>query len=201
MRPSTFSSVAARHSSTFATPTMSTTEAIPSSLSVLMQRSGDALPPLRPTKPYRSELKTDIARLAQSYPTPVAAVLHLLNDDLDAAHTLAQDDDSNRNSNLIHSILHRREGDFWNSKWWLDQFRHPYLDQLYQERDPSLGAKRGKEGAKQFVDVVERVTTKGATTACGAKRDVDAAKEWQWQELHGLAEHIFKEYNVAIEGI
>lgn len=178
-------------------PKMGSSGAIPASFRVLLERSGDGLPPLRPTKLFRTDLKPEIDLLAQKHPSPVTAILHLLNDDLDSAHALAQDDDGNPSSNLIHSILHRREGDFWNSKWWLNQFQHPYLDDLYRKSD-QVRSSKGKEGAKAFVDMVERVTTKGATTACAAKRDVDLAKEWQWKELRGLADYIFGQYNLSL---
>ncbi|KAK0491567.1 hypothetical protein IW261DRAFT_1438353, partial [Armillaria novae-zelandiae] len=40
----------------------------------------------------------------------------------------AQSDDGNLTSNYLHAQLHRREGDYWNSKWWLGtgmQSAHP----------------------------------------------------------------------------
>lgn len=165
---------------------------LPSELQPLLIRDQkpDALPHLRPQKPYSPDLTTAISSF--DAPVPVRGILHLLNDDIDSAHTLVQDDDGNRDSNLVHSILHRREGDFWNSKWWLNQFSHPFLDQLYAEKKLA-----GKAGAKQFVDMVERVTSKGATTACAAQRDVKEAKEWQWKEHKALAEYLFTEYHVA----
>ncbi|EST04822.1 hypothetical protein PSEUBRA_006127 [Kalmanozyma brasiliensis GHG001] len=169
----------------------SSSHALPPELHVLLRRGQhESLPHLRPQKPYSPDLRPAISSL--DAPIPVRGILHLLNDDIDAAHTLVQDDDSNRDSNLLHSILHRREGDFWNSKWWLNQFSHPFLGQLYAEKKLD-----GKVGAKQFVDMVERVTSKGATTACAAQRDVKEAKEWQWKEHKALAEYLFSEYRVA----
>ena len=164
---------------------------LPVSVLPLLQRDqADALPALRPQRPYTSELQSTISSL--SCPIPVKGILHLLNDDLDSAHSLVQDDDGNADSNLIHSLLHRREGDFWNSKWWLNQFNHPFLTSLYAQRNVD-----GRTGAKQFVDLVERVTSKGAVTACAAQREADEAKDWQWKEHSLLAKHLFQQYNVA----
>ena len=41
--------------------------------------------------------------------------MHLLNDDIDNAHNLAQAHEESQTANLTHAILHRREGDYWNS--------------------------------------------------------------------------------------
>ncbi|CBQ72779.1 conserved hypothetical protein [Sporisorium reilianum SRZ2] len=168
--------------------TTSTSHTLPTELHALLERDP---PPLRPQKPFSLNLKSSISSLP--YAVPVLGILHLLNDDIESAHTLVQDDDGNRDSNLIHSILHRREGDFWNSKWWLDQFSHPFLQQLYAEK--SLD---GKAGAKQFVDMIDNITSKGATTACAAQRDVKQAKEWQWKEHSTLAHYLFRQYNVQL---
>ena len=170
---------------------------LPSELLPLLHRDeSDSLPPLRPTKPFSPSLKATISSLSRTFPVPVVGILHLLNDDLDAAHTLVQDDDSNRDSNLIHSILHRREGDFWNSKWWLNQFTHPFLTSLYSARNLD-----GRTGAKQFVDMVDRITSKGATTACAAQRDVKEAKDWQRKEHSSLAEYLFEQYDVSLPSL
>nr|CDI53300.1 conserved hypothetical protein [Melanopsichium pennsylvanicum 4] len=172
----------------------STSSNLPSELLTLLQRDGTAsLPPLRPQKPYSVELKSSISSLTPCLPIAVVGMLHLLNDDIDAAHALVQDDDSNKDSNLIHSILHRREGDFWNSKWWLNQFSHDFLNELYKHRNMD-----GRTGAKQFVDMVERVTSQGAVSACAAQSDVNLAKEWQWKEHSNLAHYVLDKYKVTL---
>lgn len=175
------------------TNTMPTAHPLPTELHTLLNRDQqpDSLPPLCPQKPFSPSLQPTISSLA--YPVPVRGILHLLNDDLESAHTLVQDDDGSRDSNLIHSILHRREGDFWNSKWWLNQFTHPFLDQLYSQKGVD-----GRKGAKQFVDLIDNITSKGAATACAAQRDVKQAKEWQWKEHSALAHYLFQQYNIQL---
>jgi hypothetical protein len=53
----------------------------------------------------------------------------LYQDHHDAAHDLVQDG-SDTDSALIHAILHRREPDFWNAKYW---FRRAMDHPIYQE--------------------------------------------------------------------
>lgn len=47
----------------------------------------------------------------------ILAGLWLYVDDLDRSHTISQDIHSPTGS-YWHAIMHRREGDFWNSKYW-----------------------------------------------------------------------------------
>lgn len=167
---------------------MASTHRLPAEVSALFQRdAAGALPPLRPQRPYSAEAKTAIE--GSTLAIPVRGALHLLNDDLDAAHTLVQTDEGTPLSNLVHAVLHRREGDFWNSKWWLDRISTQLLATLYTD---------GRRGAKKFVDDVERITSKGTATACAAQRDVVDAKDWQWKELVSIAQHACREYNVEL---
>lgn len=47
----------------------------------------------------------------------LAAVKRALDGDWDASHKIAQDY-SDSNANWIHAVLHKIEGDEWNSKYW-----------------------------------------------------------------------------------
>lgn len=155
---------------------------LPPSVSSLLSR--EELPSLRPQKSYLP-LANDIERL--DLPIPVLGILHLLNDDIDAAHTLVQSDESNQTSNLIHAILHRREGDYWNSKWWLSRIDHPFLTSFYKNTND----------AKQFVDQVESLLDgKGSVTPCGAQRKMADLKQKQWDEMTTLAKWILEQYNI-----
>lgn len=79
--------------------------------SVLLART---LPPLSPSSIYDSSLTSQID--ACSDPVYLRAALHLANDDIDGAHELAQGDEGEETSDYLHGMLHRREGDYWNSK-------------------------------------------------------------------------------------
>ncbi|KAN0063923.1 hypothetical protein ACQY0O_003529 [Thecaphora frezii] len=171
------------------------TTALPASLYPLLTRT--PLPSLRPTSPYDASLQHTISTLP--HPPCVLGILHLLNDDLVSAHEVVQNDEGNASSDYIHSILHRREADYWNSKWWLGQFRHPVVPSLYEAEDYEEATRR----AKRFVDEVEGLVGggagKGATTACGATRKMEQLKKVQWREMRALAEYVLKECGVGFD--
>ncbi|MBC8143771.1 MAG: hypothetical protein H7Y38_20260 [Armatimonadetes bacterium] len=99
--------------------------------SLTTYRTGDA--PLLPKAVYNAELTAAITDLhtTESIPSNVAALLHLLNDDLDAAHVLCQADESDPTANYIHQIVHRREGDFGNTRYWIAKTgAHPFYAHL-----------------------------------------------------------------------
>lgn len=173
---------------------------LPTSLEPLLARvapSSSELPPLRPTKIWDTSLTDDIDA---THPQCLRAALHLLNDDIDRAHTLAQDDEGDMTSNVCHAVLHRREGDYWNSKWsvlhyprafikpedadserdrmrrWYRQIKHPLIEQSYGSTAE----------AQAFVDAVESAVAKrSSTTACGAQ-NLDRLKRKQADELNSL---------------
>ncbi|KAG7447719.1 uncharacterized protein BT62DRAFT_930746 [Guyanagaster necrorhizus] len=131
--------------------------------SILLARP---IPSLKPSNVYDSSLTPRIDALSDSI--PVLSALHLLNDDIDRAHTLAQSDDGNLTSNYLHAQLHRREGDYWNSKWWLGtgmQSSHPVLDKVHGNTYQ----------AKQFVDDCQAVLDMSYRA-----NELEAR---QWQEL------------------
>ncbi|VDB88576.1 unnamed protein product [Peniophora sp. CBMAI 1063] len=129
-------------------------------------------PPLRPKRPYSTELKDNINSLRD--PAPIRAALHLANDDVDSAHDTAQSDQGTSTSDYVHAQLHRREGDYWNSKWWLGtgmKQSHPILDQMHG------GFKEGKV----FVDRCEGVGK-------GKSSDGELEKK-QWEEIKATVEY------------
>ncbi len=78
-------------------------------------RARRPLPPLCPAAPWDRELSRRIA--AAGLPPAVASALLLWNDDLDASHTLSQAL-PDRFGSWLHGAMHRREGDYSNSKYW-----------------------------------------------------------------------------------
>lgn len=84
---------------------------------------------LVPGGAWSPELQRDIARLDPGKDPAALAVqsgLHLWNDDLDACHTIAQDlpDDFGA---YLHGIMHRREPDYGNAKYWFRRVGAPPL--------------------------------------------------------------------------
>lgn len=86
-----------------------------------------------------------LANELDSFVKPLAPELQaaawLYLDDLDRSHAISQSIDGPVGA-YWHGIMHRREGDFWNSKYWLRQARGVDLD--IPDYEPS-----------KFVDQVE----------------------------------------------
>jgi hypothetical protein len=68
----------------------------------------------------------------------LVGALWLWHDDLETSHGIFQDADTPTGS-LWHAILHRREGDFGNAKYWYARAgRHPSLPVLAAQASPML---------------------------------------------------------------
>jgi hypothetical protein len=118
---------------------MKTDTRIGSMLEVLGRR---ARVPLRVEAVYDSSLTPRIDALDE--PDAVKAGLHLLNDDLERGHALAQAHEGDKTCDYWHAIVHRREGDFENAKYWLGRVaRHPVLARVHDG---------GPKAAIRFVD-------------------------------------------------
>jgi hypothetical protein len=110
------------------------------------------------------------------------AGLWLYHDFLDESHTISQDLHTPEGS-FWHAIMHRREPDAWNSKyWWRRVGAHPVLDQLVTE-SPALGY--GYTNPADFVDFCERA--RGQNTS-----DEDLAKRVQLLEWQLLFDHCYR---------
>ncbi|OCF57840.1 hypothetical protein L486_05305 [Kwoniella mangroviensis CBS 10435] len=129
-------------------------------------------PPLEPgTKVYAPELTKSIAGLKEHM--YVIAALHLANDDIHHCHLIAQDNEGDPTANMLHATLHRREGDYWNSKYWWSNIRsHPLI--------PSTS------DAKLFVDSCEAVRK--------SKGDDTKLRQRQWDELKKIVEWTRENY-------
>jgi hypothetical protein len=83
----------------------------------------------------------------------------LLDDDLDESHKISQQIDTPSGS-FWHGIMHRREGDYSNAKYWFRRVgSHPVLDTLSQ-RAAEIAAVRGEERA------IKKLITGGAWDEC-----------------------------------
>lgn len=97
----------------------------------------DLLPALVPKKVWKKDISQVLKK--EKMKEPLKAVLYLWNDDLKHAHQLAQQIDS-PTGRLIHGIMHRREPDFDNAKYWFQRVGpHPVWKSLrdeYPDWDP-----------------------------------------------------------------
>ncbi|HBE63603.1 MAG TPA: hypothetical protein DDX19_12870 [Rhodopirellula baltica] len=114
-------------------------------------------------------LKSDSAK---SFTPLQRSGLWLLAGDLDRSHTISQDESSSEGS-FWHGIMHRREGDFGNAKYWFHRVgRHSILSDL-SGMYPELHS-----DADEFVDRVANAVRTG--------EDVEACQQVQWTEWQWL---------------
>ena len=99
-----------------------------------LQLQTPALFPEKPADPARSAeiLQADLFPGKSGPSVEICrAGLLLWNDDLDAAHPLAQADESPTGS-FWHAIIHRREADFSNANyWWERTGNHPVFEEIH----------------------------------------------------------------------
>src|SRR5579862_3371189 len=87
-----------------------------------------AMPTLLATTPGPAEAIACVETLEP--PPPVKAALWLYVDHIENAHRLVQDLATPTGA-FLHAIVHRREGDYWNSKYWYRQAgHHPVIDAI-----------------------------------------------------------------------
>ncbi|ORY32166.1 hypothetical protein BCR39DRAFT_524435 [Naematelia encephala] len=139
----------------FSTITMTTIDSVQSKL------FARPLPPLEPGKTvWDPALTSQISDLkAHQF---VKAALHLANDDIKRCHDVTEKNQGDPTADVLHAVLHRREGDYWNSKYWISNVSsHPLF--------PSTSS------AKKFVDSCESVKP--------GSDEEKRLRETQWEEL------------------
>lgn len=122
-------------------------------------------------------LRAQIAAACALVPPACAAGLWLRFDFLDESHTISQEDEGAPDRDFWHAIMHRREPDAWNSKyWWRRVGAHPVLKQL-AEQAPALGYTYTTPEA--FVDFCEKVRGSGTEQ----EKLAQSVQELEWRLL------------------
>jgi hypothetical protein len=133
---------------------------------------GSRLADLGPGKPNEA-MRPKIAAITELPPDHLAG-LWLYHDFLDESHTISQEIHSPTGS-FWHAIMHRREPDPSNSKyWWARVGAHPVLNEL-KETAPALGY--NYTNPQHFVDFCEQVRGTNSLEETLAKRV--QLLEWQ----------------------
>ena len=153
-------------------------------------------PGVRSLQELEAELDSILrdAGISESSCELIRGLVLLWHDHLDASHTISQSIE-NSDGSFLHAIMHRREPDYWNSKyWWRRVGKHPCFTQLGKRaaalldsrHEQELRAKlvpRGEWDACAFVDVCE------ATAADKTSTRIELLRELQRLETEVLLDH------------
>lgn len=146
----------------------------------------------------RLDALLDKTKLSSNRQQLIRSLLLLWHDHLDASHNLSQEIE-NADGSFVHAIMHRREPDAWNSKyWWRRVGDHPAFPEIARRVNDFLSRSHRGEAA----DLAKRLLPDGNwdaaafVDACDSTREeslIQALREIQRIETEVLLEHFCHE--------
>jgi len=159
-------------------------------VSKLLTRQEPAL--LVPKGPWSPELERDLQQLDAGKDNAALAVkagLLLWNDDLDGSHKIAQDLPDEFGA-YLHGVMHRREPDYGNSKYWFRKVgEHPLFPQLHAAARELLGDAAGLENYRKSLTAGKKWDPYRMIDWCesaGEELEVSYLRAVQAIEIQGL---------------
>src|SRR5689334_2836364 len=163
--------------------------------------AGDEPPELGPgprngiLPPEEVEAAVETALAGRRLPRTSLELAHALvllwHDHLDASHTISQRIES-ADGGFIHAIMHRREPDFWNSKyWWRRVGAHPAFPEIANRVEPLLTRSRRREEADKLLPAGNWDPC-AFVDACESGKETGLLREIQRVESEVLLEHFLR---------
>ncbi|QDT05766.1 hypothetical protein K227x_41700 [Rubripirellula lacrimiformis] len=120
--------------------------------------------------------------IGRKIPAGSVAGLWLLAGELDRSHSISQDDGSAEGS-FWHGVMHRREGDFGNAKYWFRRVgNHPVFESM-AGKYPSI-----YPTPQQFVDECEKALSPSPDGGSAGPRLCGEVQWYEWQVM--MAYHL-----------
>ncbi len=121
----------------------------------------------------RLEAVLRASRLSLRQQQLICSLILLWHDHLDTSHTISQGIE-NADGSFVHAIMHRREPDAWNSKyWWRRVGNHPAFPEIAQRVSELLAS--GPATAQ--ADLARRLVGDGQWDAAAFVEACDSAKD------------------------